>query len=165
MKTSIKALFASTLTALFLTSSAFTTFAKEKVSTAKAPAANYNKVVVTGTANVILVQKDVEGINAPDNYDETQTTAKQKGYTLYINSTEKDPATVYVYVKDLQRIEASDNATVKTSGDFDLKVLQIILKDDAKANVKAKVGSLYTNVKDKSDLKLSGSTEEHHVEK
>jgi hypothetical protein len=94
---------------------------------------------------------------------EWNTTVKQKGYTLYINSTEKNPSTIYVHVKDLQRIDASNTAKVKTSGDFDLQVLQIFLKDDAKANVNAKVGSLYTDMQDQSDLKLSGSSAEHHL--
>lgn len=163
MKTSIKTLLASALTAIVLTSSAFTTFAKDKNPVETAAAVSFNKIVVTGNANVVLVQGTTEGISTYDAFDAANTTVQQKGYTLYINSTEKTPATIYVHVKDLQRIDASNTAVVKTKGNFDLKVLQIFLKDDAKANVNAKVGSLYTDMKDKSDLKLSGSSAEHSL--
>lgn len=161
MKTSIKTLIASTLTAIVLTSSAFTTIAKEQPSISNSATVKFNKVVVTGNANVILIQGNSERINS---YDETQdgnTSVQQKGYTLYINSTNK--STIYVYVKDLQRIEAANTATVKTRGNFDLAVLQIFLKDNAKANVNASVGSLYTDMSGASDLKLSGSSNEHSL--
>ncbi|AOM79150.1 GIN domain-containing protein [Pedobacter steynii] len=162
MKTSIKTLFASALTAIVLTSSAFTTFAKDTTPVSAPAAVKFNKVVVTGNAKVVLVQSNSESVTTNDELG-ANTTVQQKGYTLYINSTESSPATIYVNVKDLQRIEASNTAQVKTRGNFDLAVLQIFLKDGAKANVNAKVGSLYTDMKDQSDLKLSGSSAEHHL--
>ncbi|MBB2149834.1 GIN domain-containing protein [Pedobacter gandavensis] len=158
MKTAIKTLIASTLTAIVLTSSAFTTFAKEKSPSNTVPV-KFNKIVVTGNANVVLVQGNNETVSSDDMIEQSNTSVKQKGYTLYINSTDK--STIYVHVKDLQRIDAANSATVKTRGNFDLALLQIFLKDDAKAKVNATVGSLYTNLSDQSDLKLSGSSSEH----
>lgn len=162
MKTSIKTLFASALTAIVLTSSAFTTFAKEKSPTSNsATAVKFNKVVVTGNAKVILIQANTESISSADEVQSSNTTVQQKGYTLYINSTDK--STIYVYVKDLQRIDAAETASVRTRGSFDLAVLQIFLKDNAKANVNATIGSLYTQMNGKSDLKLSGSSTEYNL--
>lgn len=161
MKTSIKTLFASALTAIILTSSAFTTFAKEKTPASKSNTLKFNKVVVTGNANVILIQGSTERINSYDEIQDNNTSIQQKGYTLYINSTDK--STIYVHVKDLQRIDAAETATIRTRGTFDLAVLQIFLKDSAKANVNATIGSLYTEMTGKSDLKLSGSSTEHHL--
>ncbi|NQX40379.1 hypothetical protein SAMN05421820_105259 [Pedobacter steynii] len=162
MKTAIKTLFASALTAIVLTSSAFTTFAKDTTPVSASANVKFNKVVVTGNAKVVLVQAHSESITTIDELT-ANTTVQQKGYTLYINSTEQNPATIYISVKDLQRIDASNTAEVKTRGNFDLAVLQIFLKDGAKANVNAKVGSLYTDMKDQSDLKLSGSSAEHNL--
>ncbi|WP_316841818.1 GIN domain-containing protein [Pedobacter gandavensis] len=161
MKTSIKTLFASALTAIILTSSAFTTIAKEKSPTSNSASVKFNKVVVTGNANVVLIQGNTESINSYDEVQNSSTTVQQKGYTLYINSNNK--STIYVHVKDLQRIDAAETATVKTRGTFDLAVLQIFLKDNAKAKVNAVVGSLYTEMSGESDLKLSGSSNEHHL--
>jgi hypothetical protein len=162
MKTAIKTLFASALTAIVLTSSAFTTFAKDTNPVSASANVKFNKVVVTGNAKVVLVQANSESITTNEELT-ANTTVQQKGYTLYINSTEQSPATIYISVKDLQRIDAANTAEVKTRGNFDLAVLQIFLKDGAKANVNAKVGSLYTDMKDQSDLKLSGSSAEHNL--
>lgn len=161
MKTSIKTLFASALTAIILTSSAFHTFAKEKSPASNSATVKFNKVVVTGNAKVILIQGNTESINSTEEVQSKNTTVQQKGYTLYINSTDK--STIYVHVKDLQRIDAAETASVRTRGTFDLAVLQIFLKDNAKANVNATIGSLYTQMNGKSDLKLSGSTTEHNL--
>ncbi|ALL08002.1 hypothetical protein AQ505_22470 [Pedobacter sp. PACM 27299] len=163
MKTAIKTLIATSLTAIVLTSSAFTTFAKEKTPLSIAAPVKFNKVVVTGNAKVVLVQGNREDISSYDALAENGTSVVQKGYTLHINST--DNSTIYVYVKDLQRIDAANTATVKTRGNFDLAVLQIFLKDEAKADVNAKVSSLYTDISGYSDLKLSGSSKEHALVK
>lgn len=171
MKTAIKTLFATALTATVLISSAFSTSAKDLTpaqpdikngAAFKSAAANvtFNKVMVSGNAKVILVQGNREEINSFDEITENHTTVTIKGYTLYIHSNEDRPATIYVYVKDLQRITASNTASVKTKGNFDLKVLQIFLKDTAKANVNAKVGSLYTDMQGQASLKMSGSSSE-----
>ncbi|WP_316840602.1 GIN domain-containing protein [Pedobacter gandavensis] len=159
MKTAIKTLIASTLTAIVLTSSALTTIAKDKPATSISAPVKFNKVVVTGNANVVLVQGSREDIKSFDAIDENSTSVKQKGYTLYINSTDK--STIYVYVKDLQRIDVANTANVKTRGNFDLAVLQVFLKDEAKANLNATVGSLYTDISGSSDLKMAGSSKEH----
>lgn len=163
MKTAIKTLFASALTAIVLTSSAFTTIAKEKSPTNTSTSMKFNKVVVTGNANVVLIQGNKEAVNSYDEVQSGNTTVQQMGYTLYINSTDK--STIYVHVKDLQRIDAAETARVKTRGAFDLAVLQIFLKDNAKATVDAVVGSLYTEISGQSDLKLSGSSTEHRLVK
>ncbi|WP_316822423.1 GIN domain-containing protein [Pedobacter gandavensis] len=163
MKTAIKTLIASTLTAIVLTTSAFTTIAKDKSPANKPAAVKFNKVVVTGNANVILVQGNREEVNSYEEMNESNYSVKQKGYTLYINSTDKN--TIYVNVKDLQRIDVANTASVKTKGNFDLAVLQIFLKDEAKANVNANVESLYTDISGASDLKLSGSTKDHSLVK
>lgn len=166
MKTSVKSLLALTMTAIVLSTSAWTSaaFAIEKnrsSSSAAAAKMKFNKIVVSGNVRVTVVHGNGSQVSAYDGFDAAQTSIVQKGYTLYINSTEAETVNVTIRVNDLQRIDASNGAIVKTAGHFDLPVLQVFLKDDAKVNVKAKIGSLYTVIKDQSDLKLSGSTSEH----
>lgn len=162
MKTPLQTLFTAALTAIVLTTSAFSGQAKEIIpATAASPSTiSYNKVVVTGTAKVVLIQSKTESVVCNRELDEN-TTVTKKGYVLHIHSTAKSPSTVYVYVKDLHRIDASNTAVVKTRGDFNLDFLQIFLQQDAQANVNAKVGSLYTDMKGRSDLVLKGSSKEH----
>lgn len=165
MKTLAQTLFASALILAFITSTAMTTFAKDietKTIETVAPM-TFNKVKVSGNVKVVLVQgkkERIEVINGDYNLD--KTSIKRLGYTLIINSTEANQITVLVSVNDLQRIDASDKAVVKTDGKFDVKYLQVFLKDDAKATVKANTESMYTYIKDHANLKLSGTTADHN---
>ena len=161
MKTSIKTVLATALTAVFLSTTAFTTFATDspKKATVKANAMNVNMVVVTGDVDVYLIHSDKEDIQVvPYGNQETNVSFEKQGAKLFINGSEAERATIYVYLKDLKRIDASNTAMVKTKGDFNLEALQIFLKDDAKANVNVNTKSLYTVIKDQSDLKLSGKS-------
>ena len=163
MKTSLKTLLASALTAVVLSSSAFTSIAADKGRHTFAVSADidFNKVVITGNVNVELVQADKQRVVIYENYNKATTIIKQKGSKLFINSNEPEPVNIVVYVKDLQRIDASNTVSVLTRGRFSSSVLQVFLKDKAKAFVNAETGSLYTMVKDHSELKLRGSSKDH----
>jgi hypothetical protein len=168
MKTSIKTLFATALSALFLSATAFTTFANDSVGTKKVPATNMNvnMVVVSGPVDVYLIQSDHENIRIVSTHDaEPALSIKKKGAKLLIEGADNERVTMYVYLKDLRRIDASEQSTVRTQGDFNLDALQILLKDDARANVNVTTKSLYTELKDQSALKLSGATASHHLKK
>jgi len=64
-------------------------------------------------------------------------------------------------VKDIYRIAASEHASVRTSGNFNLENLQVMLKDNASARVKATTTSLYTSINDHAKLELIGTSESH----
>jgi len=120
------------------------------------------KVVVTGNTVVYLIQGkrdwvSVEGI-AMD-----KVSIKQIGHTLTIHSSEADPVVLTVYVKDIYRIDASGQAKVSTTGNFNLQNLQVMLKDKATARVRATTESLYTAVGDNAKLELVGKTNRHIV--
>ena len=168
MKTSIKTLLATGLTALVLSSAAFTTFANDttKKKTVSAKEMNVNMVVVTGDVDVYLIQSNKEDIKVvPFGDGEVNIDFKKSGAKLLINNAGNNRATIYVYLKDLKRIDASNTAKIKTQGNFNLEALQIFLKDDAKANVKVNTKSLYTVIKDQSNLKLSGTAGDHQLVK
>ncbi|NRF41665.1 GIN domain-containing protein [Pedobacter foliorum] len=168
MKTLAKTIFASALTVIFLASTAITTFASDidkKVVESVAPM-TFNKVKVSGNVKVLLVQSKRENIEVINGeYNQDKTSIKRLGYTLVINSTEASQITVLVSVSDLQRIDVSGSAVVKTDSKFNVKYLQVFLKDDAKAIVKANTESMYTYIKDNADLKLSGTTADHTLVK
>lgn len=162
MKTSAKKLFVTALTAVVLSSSAFTAGAANPKTNRSVRSAeiDFNKVVITGNANVELVQSSTQKVLIYETYDKKTTSVTQKGDKLFINSNEEQPLTIIVYVKDLQRIDASNTVKVKT-GKFSSSVLQVFLKDKATAFVSAEIGSLYTMIKDNSELKLKGTTKDH----
>lgn len=165
MKTLTQTLFATALATVILGTSALATFAhtgpETETSKVAASAVTFNKVIVSGNVKVILVQGAKEAIKVDDNFDASKTTIKKNGYKLLIHSTEINPITITVSVKDLQRIDVSGISSVETKGKFDLKYLQIFMSYSSSASINAKTGSLYTSISDAAELKLSGSTDDH----
>lgn len=165
MKTSIKTTLATALALVFSVSTAFTTLATERTGepTVSASKMNVNMVVVTGDVDVYLIHSDKEDIKVISNNTDANVSVKKRGAKLYIQGSKSERVTMYVYLKDLKRIDASNTAYVKTQGDFKLSALQIFLKDTAKANLNVNTESLYTVIKDHSNLKLKGSTTTHDL--
>jgi triphosphoribosyl-dephospho-CoA synthetase len=152
MKTSVQAFFASTLAAIVLSTSAF---ASSTDST------SIQKVIVKGNAKVYLVQREKESVKVYDTATNKDTHVTTQGRSLIINSNEAEPVTIMVYVNKPFRVEASNSSTVETVGNFSVDYLQVVLKDQARAKIKADTKGLYTVVKDQSNLKLSGTSDEH----
>lgn len=125
--------------------------------------ATFNKIRINGNVKLELVQGLKEKIEISGDYSSKSTSFKKQGYTLIISSFEYAPVVIKVTVKDLQRIDACGDVVVETIGKFDLKYLQVFLKDNAKATVKANAESMYTYIKGNANLKLSGHTLDHTV--
>ena len=162
MKTAIKTLIATSITAIVLSSAVFTTSvsAMEKEPDAIAKISAFKRISVAGNVEVTIIQRGNAGIS----YSEDNTgTAKvmQNGDNLKITSTSTEKTKLTVYVNDFYRIEASGNAIVKTEGKLTTKYLQIFLKGNAHADINTSSEGLYTVISDHADLKLSGSTDIH----
>ncbi|KRT14296.1 hypothetical protein ASU31_19990 [Pedobacter ginsenosidimutans] len=162
MKTSIKTLIATSLTAIVLSSAVFTTsvsaIEKEPHTILKISA--FKRISVKGNVEVTIIQRSNPGISYTD--DNTGTAkVMQDGDNLKITSTSTEKAKLTVYVNDFYRIVASENAIVKTEGKLRTKYLQIFLKGNAHAEINTSSEGLYTVIADQADLKLSGSTDQH----
>lgn len=160
MKTTIKTLFATTLTAVVLTSSAFATFAKEndKNLPALRAVSDLNMIKVTGNVKVYLSQGAKENIRVAGDESDAKVSLKRVGGKLEISSVGDNTAIVYLTVKNLVRINASDKAVVKSLGNLTLANLQIFSKDGSQVDLNVTAQDVYTEVEDASSLKLSGST-------
>ncbi|SDC30146.1 GIN domain-containing protein [Pedobacter soli] len=162
MKTSIKTLIATTLTALVLSSALFTTTvsATEKEPEKNIKIADFKRISVKGNVELTIVQKGTFGISYnDDNYGAAKVV--QDGDALKITSMSTEKTRLTVVVNDIYRIEASENAVVKTDGKLSTKYLQIFLKGNAHADINTSSEGLYTVIADDADLKLSGSTDNH----
>ncbi|MGM9479238.1 GIN domain-containing protein [Pedobacter sp. GSP4] len=162
MKTSIKTLIATSLTAIVLSSALFATSVsateKEPVKTLKI--ADFKRVSVKGNVELTIIQRTNAGVSYND--DNTGTAkVMQEGDILRITSTSLEKTRLTVYVNDIYRIEASENAVVRTEGKLTTKYLQIFLKGSAHADINTSSEGLYTVIADHADLKLSGSTDNH----
>jgi Putative auto-transporter adhesin, head GIN domain len=162
MKTSIKTLKKSVLAAIILTSAIISTsvMAGEKQPVKISAPKNISQVIVSGDVEITLVQGQKESVSYND--DNTgRVKVIQDGHALKITSADRNIAKITVYVKDIYRIQASENAVVKTAGKLDSKYLQLFLKGDAVAEIDSDTESLYTVIEGRADLKLSGATQEH----
>lgn len=163
MKTQINSALKTSVTAILLFVSLFSVPAMAATITVDQgnPRMDIKRVVVTGNTKVLLIQNDSEYVKI-DDVDMDKVALKQMGTTLTVSSSDTYPVTVIVYVKDIYRIEASEKAWVRTAGKFKVKNLQVILKDDASAAVKATTESLYTAIDGNAKLKLMGTTNSHY---
>ncbi|RLJ79679.1 GIN domain-containing protein [Pedobacter alluvionis] len=162
MKTSIKTLTKSVLAAIVLSSAIFSTnvMADEKQPIKMSAPKNISQVIVNGNVEITLVQGQKESVSYND--DNTgKVKVIQDGHALKITSADGNTAKITVYVKNIYRVQASENAVVKTSGKLDSKYLQLFLKGDAVAEINSNTESLYTVIEGRADLKLSGATAEH----
>lgn len=124
----------------------------------------FRKIVVKGNVEVILVQRNDIGINyASDNFGDAKVT--QHGNQLNIIAKGSERTKILVYVNDIYRIQAEDGAMVNTLGKLKLKFLQIILHDNASADIDSETSSLYTVVADNAQLVLGGATGNHFLNK
>ncbi|HMI04108.1 MAG TPA: DUF2807 domain-containing protein [Pedobacter sp.] len=165
MKTLAKTLCASALTAIFLTSAVTGTFAAaaHHDQVKPGPPFTFHRITITGNVTVILSQGSKETVTADGDFNRMSMSVVRKGYTLMINSTAAERTTIYVSVKELQRIDASNDVIVKTAGKINARHLQVFLKDQASAEVNANTESLYTYIRGNANLRLSGSTQDHIV--
>jgi len=124
--------------------------------------APFRKILIKGNIDVILIQKPDVGISYADDNEGTAKVTQQ-GEILAITGTSAMRGKIIVYVNDLYRIEADENAIVKTQGILSTKFLQIILKGNASADINANSQELYTAIYDKSELYLRGNTDTHFL--
>ena len=121
------------------------------------------KLIVSGNVEVTLVQD-----HESKKLYTTEGTAKARVYTtddaIHV-STKKNSETVKItlYVGNIYRIDVAGDAVVNTKNTLNTKHLQIILQDDAKADISSKTESLFTKLSNESALKLNGSTQLHAI--
>jgi len=164
MKNSLKTALNAALTAMLLMGSVLTTAVAAEGKAMKLEFTNLpiRRVSVTGNTKVIIIQGNSDWVTMDDD-DMDKVSLVQAGDELRISSTEKTPVTVTVHVREIFRIKASNTATVRTLGKFKVKYLQLMLKDNAVATIKANTESLYTVINDHASLELMGSTQTHYL--
>lgn len=165
MKTSVKTLFA-LFTGIILLSNTAALKAAEPTShiTTLSSVKDIRKIVVSGNVNLLLVQDNKESIKVYDKYYSKNALVQQQGGTLRISSYADRPLSIVVYVKELNAIEANNEAKVRTEGCFQLLNLDVRLKDNATADINAKAVNLFTSVKGASALKIAGTADQHAIE-
>ncbi|RZK53466.1 MAG: hypothetical protein EOO87_12855 [Pedobacter sp.] len=162
MKTSIKTLFATGLIALATTTSAvYANTNNTSISASAVKISSVKKLVISGNVEVTISQDaNAKALYANEGNENVLVT--KLGGTIYVNS--KNNAKITLYVDDIYRIEASENAIVKNESVLSLTYLQVFLKGNARAELNTTTEDLFTSIKNKSNLTLSGNTEKYKIE-
>ncbi len=170
MKNSIKTIFATGLIALSLSTS--TVYAIDTVKPAKdnsvsasaVSISSIHKLNVSGNIEVTIVQ-DAKSKVLYTNEGDEYVSVKKVGNSLNISSKNDGKAgKITVYLDDIYRIEASENAYIVTENQLNLKYLQVFLKDNANVNLNTKTEALLTKMDGNSTLGLKGSTDSYIIE-
>jgi len=161
MKTSIKTIIAMASAVITLTVSLPShSRATEKTETVLNKIQNFRRIVIKGNVEVMLVQRPAIGISFADD-NAGSVKVMQQGEVLRITGLNKEICKLIIYVNDIYRIEADQNAVVRTEAKLSTKYLQIILKGNAFADIDSSSEGLYTEILDNSTLKLKGNTNRH----
>ena len=166
MKNSIKTLFAAALATIILSTASISASATENYNTNYTnltSVRNITKIKISGNVKLILVQDAKESVEVYDNYYTKNALVQQQNGELRISSFNTEALTVIAHVNNITDIEASNNASVKTSGNFNLLNLNVVLNDKATADLTANTVSLNTTVNGNSKLNLSGNTDSYNA--
>lgn len=121
------------------------------------------KIHISGNVEVTLVQ-DVESNKLYTLNNQVKAKVYEDENNIYVTCHKKgERAQITLYFSDITRIDISQDAIVKTKNTINTRYLQIILKDNAKAEINSRTESLYTNLSNESNLKLNGATRNHTI--
>ncbi|UKT63468.1 GIN domain-containing protein [Pedobacter mucosus] len=164
MKTSIKTLFAAALTTIVLGTASITANASDSNNyTNLTSVKNISKIKISGNVKLILVQDSKESVLIYDNYFSNNALVQQQDGELRISSFTSEPLTVIAHVNNLTALEASNTSSVKTTGNFNLLNLSVVLNDNATANINANTIDMVTKINGTANLVLTGSTENYNA--
>lgn len=130
------------------------------VITAQAP---ITKIVAKGNVRVYIAKGEEQSIKVYDNYYAKNALTQIEDGVLRITSFEDKALKVYVTVKDLQAIEASDHAFVYGMDKFSAIDFAITLKNQATAVLNIDAFNINTFISDTSKLQLRGNAEYNQI--
>ncbi|MBB2145337.1 hypothetical protein GM921_07575 [Pedobacter sp. LMG 31464] len=168
MKTSIKTLCATGLIALATISSASvyanTPVNETSISASAVKISSINKLKVSGNVEVTIVQNSKSNVLFTNEGNE-DVLVKKIGNSICVSSKNKNQTgKITLYVDDIYRIEASENASILTNNALTFKYLQVFLSDNAYVQLNAKTENLYTTITGSSKLDLKGSTDSYTID-
>ena len=136
-----------------------TTYKHRNVYEQQAP----KKVIISGNVAVTLVQ-DYESKKLFSNDGTVKARVYSDDKAIYVSAKKtNETAKITLYVANIYRIDISGNAVVNTKNTLNTQHLQLILQDNAKADISSRTESLFTKLSNESALKLNGATRLHAI--
>jgi hypothetical protein len=124
---------------------------------------NISKIEASGNVEVYITNGDKDEVKVYDKYYEQNALVQGKDGVLRISSYAKDKLVVLVTVADLRAITAYDNAVVKSYGKLSAIELNVVLNNNASAQLDLNVFAANFTVNNRSTANLSGTVNDYSV--
>jgi hypothetical protein len=124
---------------------------------------NISKIEASGNVEVYITNGDKDEVKVYDKYYEQNALVQGKDGVLRISSYAKDKLVVLVTVADLRAITAYDNAVVKSYGKLSAIELNVVLNNNASAQLDLNVFAANFTVNNRSTANLSGTVNDYTV--
>jgi hypothetical protein len=124
---------------------------------------NISKIEASGNVEVYITNGDKDEVKVYDKYYEQNALVQGKDGVLRISSYAKDKLVVLVTVADLCAITAYDNAVVKSYGKLSAIELNVVLNNNASAQLDLNVFAANFTVNNRSTANLSGTVNDYSV--
>lgn len=124
---------------------------------------NISKIEASGNVEVYITNGDKDEVKVYDKYYEQNALVQGKDGVLRISSYAKDKLVVLVTVTDLRAITAYDNAVVKSYGKLSAIELNVVLNNNASAQLNLNVFAANFTVNNRSTANLSGTVNDYSV--
>jgi hypothetical protein len=124
---------------------------------------NISKIEASGNVEVYITNGDKDEVKVYDKYYEQNALVQDKDGVLRISSYAKDKLVVLVTVADLRAITAYDNATIKSYGKLSAIELNVVLNNNASAQLDLNVFAANFTVNNRSTANLSGTVNDYTV--
>jgi hypothetical protein len=124
---------------------------------------NITKIEASGNVEVYIVNGDKDAVKVYDKYYAKNALVQDKEGILRISSYTADKLVVLVTVADLRAITVSDNASVKSYGTLSAIELNVVLNNNASAQLKLNALAANFTVNNRSTANISGSVNDYIV--
>ncbi|MFD2145567.1 GIN domain-containing protein [Mucilaginibacter antarcticus] len=122
---------------------------------------NISKIEASGNVEVYITNGDKDGVKVYDKYFSKNALVQGKDGVLRISSYTKDKLVVLVTVTDLRNITADDNAIIKSYGRLSAIDLNVVLNNNASAQLKLDAFAANFTVNSRATVNLSGSINDY----
>ncbi|MES2807113.1 MAG: DUF2807 domain-containing protein [Bacteroidota bacterium] len=122
---------------------------------------NINKIEASGNVEVYITNGDKDGVKVYDKYYSKNALVQGKDGVLRISSYTNDKLVVLVTVTDLRTITADDNATIKSYGKLSAIDLNVVLNNNASAQLKLDAFVANFTLNNRATANLSGNINDY----
>ncbi|MFD0749521.1 GIN domain-containing protein [Mucilaginibacter calamicampi] len=116
-----------------------------------------------GNVEIYVTNGNKDGVKVFDSYYNQNAMVQNENGVLRVASYKTDKVVIEVTVTDLRSISASDNAVIKSFGRFSSVDLDVVLNDNAAAQINVDAFTAKFTVNNRAKADISGAIEDYQL--